>query len=143
MPNTVSPNTVNASNSVCILGLATLSSTAAAPFGRSVTDSSRFILIIPQLLSRRDQPQLPFPELSRAYNPDRISCHRPLYVGRDQKLPRGFQTASTNIRQGRAVSIRHRPVESSEWPLRLRRLLLDRNPSFCALRAQGCRKPFQ
>src|SRR5258705_5948885 len=143
MPSRVSPNTVNASNSVCILGLATFSSTAAAPFGRSVTDSSRFILIIPQLLSGRDQPQLPFPELSRAYNPDRISCHRPLSVGTDHKLPPGFPTASTNIRQGRAVSIRHRPVESSVWPLRPRQLLLDRNPSFCALQAPGCRKRFQ
>src|SRR5215470_1309254 len=98
-------------------GLATLSSTSATPWGRSVTDSSRFILIMPQLLSGRDQQRLPSPALSLACSPDQTSAHQLQSGGRDRRRLRGSQNVLIKSQAGPATSIRRRPTRSSEYPL--------------------------
>src|SRR4030095_9031891 len=95
-------------------GLATLSSPSATPWGRSVTDSSRFILIMPQLLSGRDQQQLPSPALSLACNPDQTSGHPLLFAGTDQIPPPESQNGGPGSQAVPAVSIRRPPAISSE-----------------------------
>src|SRR5688572_16953287 len=114
MPSASKPNTVNASSNVWIRGLATLSSTAATPCGRSVTDSSRFILIMPQLLSGRDQRQPPSPALSLACNPDQTSVHQLQSDGRDRRHPLVSQNVSLKSQAGPEASSHRRPAGSSE-----------------------------
>src|SRR5688572_25741576 len=115
MPSTIKPNTVSASSNVCMRGLETLSSTSATPWGRSVTDSSRFILIMPQLLSGRDQPQLPSPARSLAYSPDQTSGHQLQSAGKDRRPPPVSQNVFLKSQAVRAASSRHRPAISSEY----------------------------
>src|ERR1051325_7630802 len=99
-------------------GLATLSSTSATPCGRSVTDSSRFILIRPQLLTGQDQPQLPSPALSLACNPDQTSARRPQSAGTDRRPPPGSQNVWTRSQAEPAASNHRTRVISCECPLR-------------------------
>src|SRR5262245_34867827 len=109
------PNTVNANRRVWVRGLATLSSTSATPFGRSVTESRRLILIMPLLLlSKRDQRQLPFRVLFRACIRDQISSHRPGFPGTDQRPQRGFQSASQDNQPDLVIWSHRRQEGSSE-----------------------------
>src|ERR1051325_1301528 len=124
-------------------GLATLSSTSATPWGRSVTDSRRFILIMPQLLSGQDQQQLPSPALSLACSPDQTSVHQLQSAGRDRRLPPVSQNVSLKSQAGPAASSHRRPIESSESPLRFPARSLDRSRKSSSLRARGSRKQSQ
>src|SRR6185503_1018878 len=125
-------------------GLETFSSTSATPCGRSVTDSSRFILITPLLLSTRDQPRLPFPQRSLSCNPDQTCSHQPRFDGMGRILPQGAQSVSQGTQPNQAASNRRRPTRSSEFhhpnPVRRSR---DRNPLSSELRAQECQKQLQ
>src|SRR6266850_8218319 len=104
MPTTRRPKTVKASRSVCTSGVATLASTIAAPVGRSVTDSSKLILIMPlPLLSKRDRRQLPYQERSLSYSPDQTFCRRLVSGGKDQTVPREFRNAWRGSRAGPEV----------------------------------------
>src|SRR5688572_22195959 len=114
MPSTVNASTVTASRNVCIRGLETLSSTSATPCGRSVTDSSRFILIMPQLLSGRDQPQLPSPARSLSCSLDQTSANQLQSGGRDQRLRQESQNGPPESQPGPATSIRRPPAGTFE-----------------------------
>src|SRR4029453_503459 len=121
----------------------TLSSTTAAPGGRSVTDSSRLILIMPrQLLSTRGQLRLPYQEQSRGCNQDQTSSHLHRSVGMHRRLPPVLQTASRDTGTSQAVSIRHLQLRSFGLSFHLRRWR-DRSPSSCESRALSCLKQFQ
>src|SRR5215208_7002010 len=96
-------------------GLETLSSTSATPCGRSVTDSSRFILIMPQLLSGRDPLQPPSPALSLACSPDQTSSSQLRSAGRDRRPRPESQNVFREIPASQAAWIRHRPKGFSEW----------------------------
>src|SRR5215213_2404622 len=114
--------------------LATLSSTAATPWGRSVTDSSRFTLIMPLLLSGRDQQQLPSLAQSRACNPDQTSEHQLRSAGTDRTPPPESQNALLRIPAGPAASSRRLPAISSESPHRLPVQSRDRSRRSSSLR---------
>src|SRR5215213_521635 len=116
--------------------LATLSSTAATPCGRSVTDSSRFILIMPLLLSAQDQQQLPSLALSRACSPDRTSSHQLQSAGTDRIPPPGSRNVLLRTQAGQAASIHHLRAKSSESPLRFPVLSRDRSRKSSSLRAR-------
>src|SRR5687768_380997 len=101
------PTTI-ARRSVCVKGLATLSSTTLTALGRSVTDSKRLILIIePQLLSKPDQQRWPFPEQLHAYNRDRNFSHPLVSDGRDQRPPQVSRSDVPSTPSTLLTSIRH------------------------------------
>src|SRR5687767_16016749 len=110
MPRASRPNTVNASNKVCARGLATLSSTAATPCGRSVTDSSRFTLIMLPLLSAPDQQPPPSLELSLACSPDQTFARRLRSDGTDRKPPPVYRNVVLRNQPGRAAWIHRRQI---------------------------------
>src|SRR6266576_2540096 len=115
MPTTRRLNTVRARRIVWTMGLVTLASTIAAPVGRSVTDSSKLILIMPlPLLSRRDRRQLPCQERSLSCNPDQTFCHQPGSAETDQITQQESQIASRDTRAGPAVWSRLQPLGFSE-----------------------------
>src|ERR1041384_8869777 len=108
-------------------GLETFSSTAATPWGRSVTDSSRFILIMPQLLSGRDQPRPPFPALSLACSPDQTSVHRLRSAGTDRRRRPESRNAGPETQVDQATSIHHLLKGSSVSTARFPAPSRDRN----------------
>src|SRR5215218_4793078 len=99
-------------------GLATLSSTSATPWGRSVTDSSRFILIMPLLLSAPGRQLLPSQALSLACSPDRTFSHQPRSAGTDRKPPPESRNDSRGSQPNREASNRHPRAEFFESPPR-------------------------
>src|SRR5689334_3645328 len=114
MPRLNRPNTVNASRNVWARGLETLSSTAATPCGRSVTDSSRFILIMLPLLSAPDQQPPPSLALSLACSPDRTFARRLRFDGKDRKLPPLSRNVLLKSQPVRAAWSRRPQAESFE-----------------------------
>src|SRR5215204_4545405 len=124
-------------------GLETLSSTSATPCGRSVTDSSKFILIMPQLLSGRDPLQLPSQALSLACNPDQTFWNQLQSAGTDQRLRPESQNASRETPASLAISIRRQPTGFSESRNRLPVPLRDKSRKFSLLRAQGSQTQFR
>src|SRR6185295_13046183 len=119
-----------ASKSVCTNGVATLASTIAAPVGRSVTDSSKLILIMPlPLLSRRDRRQLPFQERSLSCSQGQTFCRRLLSAGKDQIARRESRIVSRGNPVDQEASNCLPPPKSSEWLLRFLRQSRGRSPS--------------
>src|SRR6185295_15663849 len=103
-----------ASKSVCTNGVATRASTIAAPVGRSVTDSSKLILIMPlPLLSRRDRRQLPYQERSLSCSQGQIFFRQLLSDEKDQTAQREFRTAWRGNPANQAASNCHRRSGSS------------------------------
>src|SRR6185503_13059171 len=136
MATTVRPSTVSASSNVCTPRLATLSSTAATPCGRSVTDSSRFILIMPLLLSAPDQQPLPSLALSRACSPDQPCVHQLQPGGTDQTPRPEYQNVRRGSRVDQATSSHRRRAISSESRLRFPVRSHDKNRKSSSLRAR-------
>src|SRR4029078_7705644 len=94
MPIARRPKTVKARSRVCTSGVVTRASTIAAPVGRSVTDSSKLILIMPlPLLSRRDRRQLPYKERSLSCSQGQIFFRQLLSDEKDQTAQPEFRNA--------------------------------------------------
>src|SRR5678810_364214 len=89
------PKTVRVRSSVCTKGVVTLASTNTAPVGRSVTDSSKLILIMPlPLLSRRDRRQLPYQERSLSCNQGQTFYRQLRFDGTGRRVQLESQNAS-------------------------------------------------
>src|SRR5207253_1804832 len=125
-------------------GLVTRASTIAAPVGRSVTDSSKLILIMPlPLLSRRDRRQLPCQERSLSCSPDQTFCHQPVSGERDQTAQPVFRIAWPENRVGRAAWNRLPLPESSEWLPRSLPRWPGKNPWSFVFLMRECQRRFR